>query len=678
MIGLEPHHDGSGHYVSEAAPRPGDTVSVRVCVPHTAEVTGVHVRTTLDGEQHFVDARPAHRDAVATWWQAELVCHNPVTHYRFLLDGGQAGYRWLNGTGLHHRDVPDAADFRIVTYAAPPAWASQGAVVYQVFPDRFARDAAAEPDAVGGPRTDLPDWAIPAAWDEEVLLSSRTGSQQVFGGTLDGVHEHLDHLVDLGVTVLYLTPFFPARSNHRYDASTFDEVDPVLGGTEALLRLQRAAHERGIRVMGDITTNHTGDQHEWFRAARADPDGPYGRWYVRDPAADPGDPQWVTWLGVPTLPKLDHTSEALREAMFEAPDSVIRRWLGEERGLDAWRVDVANMTGRFAEIDVAHDVARQCRRAVDEASGGEGLLIAEHTHDHSGDARGDGWHGVMNYSGFTRPMWTWLRGTGFAPKFLGSPLRVPRLGGGLVAETMREFAAIVPWRSLAHSFTLVGSHDTSRVRTLVDGDTAQVEVAAGLLLTMPGVPMITYGDEIGMTGDFGEAGRRPMPWAARGTDPGRWDEALHTTYRRLIRARRDNPALYAGGLRWVHAEDEALVFLREHPDQSVLVHLARAAHQPIRLGAEQLPGVADGQVVYGPAPVFAGGPDGVMELAADGPLVRIWAWTPPVPAWAPPRADEPADEGIEAEPGELDRRAGYSGAAVAAGAADPDRMAGAR
>lgn len=638
MPGLaEPHHDGSPLYVSDPAPPPGGRVQVRVRVPHTAQVSAVHVRTAPDGEQVFTAAREVASDEREAWWQAELRCHNPVTHYRFLLSGdegtGAPGYRWLNGTGPHLRDVPDADDFRVVTYAAPPSWAT-GSVVYQVFPDRFARDSAVEPaGAPGAPRTDLPGWTVPAAWDDEVDIHAVTGPRQVYGGTLDGVREHLEHLVDLGVDVLYLTPFFPARSNHRYDAATFDEVDPVLGGTEALLRLQEEAHERGLRVMGDVTTNHTGEEHEWFRAAVADPDGEHAGWYVRDEDADRPD-GFVSWLGVGSLPKLDHTNPALRTAMFATPESVIRRWLGPGRGLDAWRVDVANMTGRWKDVDLAHDVARQVRRAVDDigaATGTEPLLVAEHTHDHSGDARGDGWHGVMNYSGFTRPVWTWLRHEGFAPKFLGSPLRVPRLDAALVAETMREFAAIVPWRTVAHSLTLVGSHDTTRVRTLVGDDPEQVRVAAGLLLTLPGIPMVTYGDEIGMPGDFGEAGRRPMPWSARGTDPALWDEATYAAYRSLIRARRGTPALHSGGMRWVHAAGEALVFLREHPHGTALVHIARAAHPPIELPLEALPGVRDGEALIGEAPQIS---ETGMVLDAPGPTVRVWLWQAPAPEWA--------------------------------------------
>ena len=88
--------------------------------------------------------------------------------------------------------------------------------------------------------------------------------RQFYGGDLDGIAEHLDHIADLGANTVYLTPIFPARSNHRYDAASFDEVDPLLGGDAALDRLAGAVHERGMRLLGDITTNHTGDAHPWF------------------------------------------------------------------------------------------------------------------------------------------------------------------------------------------------------------------------------------------------------------------------------------------------------------------------------------------------------------------------------------------------------------------------------
>jgi alpha-glucosidase len=367
-----------------------------------------------------------------------------------------------------------------------------------------------------------------------------------------------------------------------------------------------------MKVLGDFTTNHTGDAHEWFRKAQADPECEERGFYFWE------DGGYASWLGVKSLPKLNYDSQVLRQRVFEDAGGVVRRWISGPDGLDGWRVDVANMTGRHKAQDLNHGVAAQMRRAMRDSSP-DSLLIGEHCHDFTADAQGGGWDGLMNYSGFTGPLWTWLRDGVSAPKFLSSPLMVPRLGGSAVAATMRDFAALVPWRTVRHSLNLVGSHDTTRIRTLVGEDSRQVDVAAGLLFTMPGIPMMTYGDEIGMRGDSGEDGRRPMPW----TDPDLWDARILEVYRGLIGARNSSHALRHGGLRWVSADDDALVFLRESTEQTALVHCARAAHEPIQLSARHLDGVAEAQTAYGGDLMLRGER---ITLTADGPGVNIWTW----------------------------------------------------
>ncbi|MBB2986781.1 glycoside hydrolase family 13 protein [Terracoccus luteus] len=604
----QPHHDGSGRYVSDLTPRLGGTVDVLLRVPLECDVETVHVRTSPDGEQQFAAARLVRTTDTDAWWSATLTCHNPVTNYRFLLGGGPTKYAWLNGTGMHVRDVPDASDFRLVAHdSPPPAWA-RGAVVYQIFPDRFARSRAAD-------RREQPAWAVPAQWGDPVDTRPGVIAQQLYGGDLDGVVEHLDHLEALGVDVVYFTPFFPARSNHRYDAASFTAVDPLLGGDAALRRLTKAAHSRGMKVMGDFTTNHTGDAHEWFVTAS----GPGGRrtpergYYIWE------DGDYVGWLGVRSLPKLNHLNQQLRTLLFERADGVVRKWLGRSGGLDGWRVDVANMTGRWRGTDVNHDVARQMRDAMGRHAP-EALLVGEHVHDYTVDVPGDGWHGVMNYAGFCKPVWTWLRDAEGDPNFLGAPVPVPLLDAGAVVETMRDFTSRIPWQSLVSSFNLVGSHDATRVRTLVGGDGRGVDVAAGLLFTLPSMPMLTYGDEIGMEGAFGEDGRRPMPWNEQ-----HWDTRILEVYRSLIAARRGSVALREGGLRWVHADGDAIVFLRETADETALVHVARAAHAPITLDARHLPGIADGRPLHGPRPRVG---TRSVTLSASGPGARVWAWRP--------------------------------------------------
>ena len=104
--------------------------------------------------------------------------------------------------------------------------------------------------------------------------------------------------------------------------------------------------------MGDLTTNHTGDDHAWFRTALSDPTSVERGFYRFD-----GE-RYESWLGVPSLPKLDHASRELAERLYAGPDSIAARWL--RRGLDGWRIDVANMTGRMGADDLTHDVARRC------------------------------------------------------------------------------------------------------------------------------------------------------------------------------------------------------------------------------------------------------------------------------------------------------------------------------
>jgi alpha-glucosidase len=596
----QPHHDGSAGYVSDATPTLGQTISVWLRVPATAGVDRVFVRSTPDGEPRFSPAVRDRGGPGSAWWRAEVEVRNPVTRYRFVMDG-PGGPRWLNALGLFGHDVPDTIDFRLLAFDPPPAW-SQDAIVYEIFPDRFARSsrAAARP---------VPGWAIPCGWDDPVIGRGPETPYQFYGGDLDGIVEHLDHVESLGANTLYLTPVFPARSNHRYDASSFAEVDPLLGGDAALARLATAAHARGLRVLGDLTPNHCGEAHPWFRAAQADPAAAEREMFFFD-----GD-DYECWCGIKSLPKFNWASPELRRRFFDGPDSVVARWLRPPHGLDGWRIDVANMTGRLRAESHTHEVARRLRRTA-VATRPDALVVAEHAHDASTDLDADGWHATMNYAGFLRPLWTWLRGSELdLPDFLGVPGGVPRRGGAELVATMRAFAALVSWRTWTSSWTLLGSHDTARIASVV-GDSERVTVAAGLLLTLPGVPMIFAGDEIGLAGGNAEGGRRTMPWHR----PDRWNQSRLATYRRLIGLRRDLPALRHGGLRWAHADADSVAFLRETPTEAVLVHARRAAGAPVRLRG--LPaGTAEN--VYGgasPLPVT----DGTAELPGDGPAVQVW------------------------------------------------------
>jgi alpha-glucosidase len=449
---------------------------------------------------------------------------------------------------------------------------------------------------------------------------------QLYGGDLPGIAQRLDHLLHLGVDGVYLTPVFPSIQNHRYAASSFDEVDPFLGGDEGLAALSAALHDHGLRLLGDLTLNHSGSTHPWFRAAQADPDSVEAGFYVFDEHPH----RYQAWHGVPTLPKFDHRDPELRRRLYEGPTSVAARYLGAPFHLDGWRIDAANMAGRQGAVDLSSQLRVRllttCRGVRRDA-----YVLAEHCHDATTDLKADGWHGTMDYTGFTRPVWSWLGDPDREVRLLGPPAPVRRLPGATVAHVMDLVRGQLPWRSVLHSMTLLGSHDTARWAH-VAGDRARRHVGLVWLLTFAGVPSLFYGDEIGLGADgtidrTGSRGapdvvtRAPMPW----DQPERWDRSTLELTRRLVEMRRASPALRRGGLRWVHLDDDVIVYLRDHPDERVLVALTRAGAAEVVLDAEVLGLVADARL----EPLL-GGQDlavaaGVLRLpAVEGPSGRVW------------------------------------------------------
>jgi alpha-glucosidase len=600
----QPHHDGSELYAPELPAELGEEATVLLRVPKAGAAGAVTLRYVRDGEPQIARAEVDCETDSDVWWRATFPVCNVGTPYRWLLSGGDFGYQWLNALGVQSFDVPDADDFITTPGRGGPDWHLES-VVYQVFPDRFASS---------GREVAPPEWAIPRAWDELPTGRGPETPVEWFGGDLRGIEERLDHLTSLGVNVLYLTPVFPAGSTHRYDATTFDAVDPLLGGDEALAALVAAAHARGIRVLGDLTTNHVGSGHEWFEAAQADHEPERGFFFFDD-AYEHG---YACWYGVPTLPKLDYGSEELRERMYAGPSSVVRRWLEQPYDLDGWRIDVANMTGRLGAVDRLLDVASGVRGAA-AAVRPDAVVVGEHAHDARSDLRNGAWHGTMNYAGFTRPVWAWLRGDTLpsapASGVFELPVGIPRKSGESIVRTMRAYRAGIPWTASLHSWAILDSHDSPRFRVIAGSRERQL-VGVGLQMTTPGVPMVFAGDEIGLGGDWGEDARRTMPWSRQDT----WDREAFDGYRELIELRRGSRALARGGIRYAHVSADAIAYLRESRDETVLCLAARADHVPVRLSRAEL-GDTRLETLTGEDTQIDG--DEVV-LPAGGPAFHVW------------------------------------------------------
>ena len=292
------------------------------------------------------------------------------------------GYAWLTAAWPRRATTSRTRRLRWRPCGEPAAGWHLGSVVYQVFPDRFASSGARHrPAGVGRP----PASGSPAWTDRR---RARVTPVEFFGGDLPGVRAAPRPHRALGANVLYLTPVLPRRSRRtgttppRSTAST-----RCSAATRRWPRSSRAAHARGIRVIGDLTTQPLRPGHEWFLAAPRGPGRPSAEFFCFDDSLPYG---YECWSDVPTLPKLDHRSRELRaRARRRRGSSVVRRWL--RPAVRARRL--ARRRGQHdrthGAIDDPRGVAKDVRAAA-VAVRPDALLVAEHGHDASADLRGDG------------------------------------------------------------------------------------------------------------------------------------------------------------------------------------------------------------------------------------------------------------------------------------------------
>lgn len=400
----------------------------------------------------------------------------------------------------------------------PPDWVPDS-VFYQIFPDRFRN----------GDPTNAPPDARP--WGE--LPTHRS----FFGGDLIGVREALPYLEDLGVNALYLTPIFTGSTNHRYDGEDYFHVDPAIGGDAAFGSLLGVAHHRGVRVVLDGVFNHCGRGHPFFRDAwERGRRSPYWDWFTIHgdrPEADP-EPNYACWAGHASLPEWNLDYPPVREYLL----SVVRHWIRE--GIDGWRLDTVEY--------LPPDFVRAVYQTVKEENPAAYVL---------GEVMGLGtsWFrhraldGVMHYKLREALVRFLAEGSWDAPRF---------------ARYLRSLWASYPLEANYACYTLLGSHDVPRFRTLCGGDTRKVALGAAFLFAYPGAPAIYYGDEVGLEGGEDPDCRRTFPWDERA-----WNPDLRATFRTLARLRREEPALRRGDVRWLYAAGRALVLVRRLPEAEV-------------------------------------------------------------------------------------------------------------
>lgn len=408
-----------------------------------------------------------------------------------------------------------------------PEWMTEG-LMYQIFPDRFAKSANYCPPVTDKDHILRDDWGgtpnhLPN--DEGEIMNN-----DFFGGNLRGVIEKLDYLADLGVTVIYFNPIFEAYSNHRYDTADYKKIDPMLGTEDDFKDLCAKANDKGIRVILDGVFNHTGSDSIYFNKSGRYPgpgayqskDSPYYSWYRFFDFPD----EYESWWGIDTLPHVNELDPAFMNFILNDEDSVVRHWL--RLGASGFRLDVVDelpdlFLDRFRKVVKQHDddaviIGEVWEDAATKVSYGQERRYLD----------GNQLDSVMNY-----PLQKGII------NYLNSAIDGEQLS--LIIEGLLKNYPETVFYGLMN---ILGTHDTPRILTVLDGEegedsrnhtenNAKQRLFAAILIwaLMPGIPCLYYGDEIGMRG-----GKDPFNRGCFVYEKG--DQEIFLHYKKLIAFRK--------------------------------------------------------------------------------------------------------------------------------------------
>lgn len=458
-----------------------------------------------------------------------------------------------------------------------PDWV-KNAVFYQIFPDRFACR----------PHPSIPSQVNWEAWHAPPTF------QGYKGGNLWGIIDRLDYLADLGITAIYLTPIFQSACNHRYHTHDYYQVDPILGGNEALAALLTAAHKRSIKVVLDGVFNHASRGFFFFNDILENgPHSPWVDWFRIEGwpvAAYQGSKpaNYVGWSGNRALPQFNHDHPDVREYIMQ----IAEYWI--KQGVDGWRLDVPN------EIEVP-GFWQEFRDRV-KGINPEAYIVGEIWDNAQPWLQGDQFDGVMNYQ-FRQATIAFTAGDRVDVAYTTQPAYAPypALDASDYQQRIQDLLTWYPWDIQLTQLNLLSSHDTARLLSMVHLDYSTIELATLLLLTFPGAPCIYYGDEVGLPGGIDPDCRRSFPEEAD------WHLPLQAIHKQLIQIRHQHAALRTGQYQVLLATDDAYVFSRSLAEEVMIVAVntsTKSSSLTIDLSPLS-PSIAKLDSIYGPPNVLA-------------------------------------------------------------------------
>ena len=567
------------------AVRAGQSVHLSLCIPEELGYVDPHLVLQKEGR------------------------YDVPVHYRMKFDGQTPHQNHfsvdvtLNDVGLYFYYFDLYTDFRrivrgpdncgVVSWQEGESWQItvyeadfetpapiKGKVFYQIFPDRFCEGVENKP-------MPFPDRLYQADKHAEPFWQpNEVGghlNEDYFGGDLKGIQMKLPYLREMGVDYLYLNPIFEAHSNHRYNTADYLNVDPLLGTNEDFEALCAEARKYGIGIVLDGVFSHTGSDSRYFNregrygegGAYRDPNSPYRSWYDFDSKYKGG---YRSWWGFETLPEVNEETPSYVE-FITGEGGVIDTWL--RRGAAGFRLDVAD--------ELPDEFIEKVRTAVKRVGPDKFLL-------------GEVWEDATTKFGFDKRR-TYLLGKGL-DSVMNYPFKNAVLGfvcGQDAGQTMTDILSICehyPAPALDTALNFLSTHDTERGITAIAGEPAngrdrywqskrmipgdriddalrRVLLAYAMLYTLPGVPCVYYGDEIGMQGYRDPFNRAYFDWNST-------ERRLRVPLTNLARLRRSCDAFDGGSMELVEASADVLHYRRVGKEQTAEIILNNGPHLIVR------------------------------------------------------------------------------------------------
>ncbi len=492
-------------------------------------------------------------DDIYDYWFAEIKPEFKRTRYAFCLKNGSEEYIYtahgFDNLKFHPEKKYNIRSFFNFPYInkedvyRSPEWVKK-TIWYQIFPERFAN---------GDQTINLPG-TLP--WGSESVVKN----SMRFGGDLQGVINHLDYIADLGITGIYFTPIFEAKSTHKYDTTDYFKIDSSFGTNDTFKELVNKAHKLGIRIMLDAVFNHCGFSHPWFQDVIKN--GKNSEFFncfhiLREPVVNfklennlPGVTDAVslhslnyeTFAFTPHMPKWNTADLKAEQYLIE-----IGKYWVKEYDIDGWRLDVSN--------EVSHNFWRKFRNEIKTIKP-DCFIVGENWDNSLPWLQGDQFDSVMNYE-FTYPVW----------QLLGSGSMIDRkISTSEFKDKVSRMIAECPRHTAQNMFNLLDCHDTSRIMTILSNNSNLVKIAYVILMSFTGSPSIYYGGEQGLKGE-NDGNRVCMIWENE-----KQNQDLYNHIKKLISLRKKFHSLRAVDIEWIFTDNSGVIIYNKVFNKKLNLH----------------------------------------------------------------------------------------------------------